>query len=218
MLYPFPPYFLFPLDSMPEGGMLFYWEQHYSLRGRTHMHTWFILFTGGEKTVAQFLIDMHITLNVYMLALKSWEVEHSHSVFVKLFPPPNIYMPVPSNFSGLYVEPACQNKEQAIVTLKTELTGKRKFARKFLFGMPASWIDGNQITPDARAIINARFSGLQDVFSEENTEFPYVWMKRNRYIDGSLHSELNPTNFWPIREYIVRQRLVKHLPPRSSFT
>lgn len=196
--------------------MLFYWEQHYSLRGRHHMHTWFVLFTGGEKTVAQFLIDMHISLGVYMLALKSWEVEHTHSVFVKLFPPPNIYMPVPSNLSGLYIEPACESKELATVTLKTELSGKRKFARKFLFGMPASWIDGNQLTPDARAIINARFSGLQDIFSEENEEFPYVWMKRNRYVDGSLHSELNPTNFWPIREYIVRQRLVKHLPPRSA--
>lgn len=198
--------------------MLFYWEQQFSLRGRRHQHSWFILFTGGEKSVAQFLIDMHISLTTYMLAIKSWEVEHGYSWFVKLFPPPWIYMPVPSIMSGLYIEPACASKDVAIVSMKTEQTGKKKFARKYLFGSPASWIDGNQLTPDGRAIINSRFSALADLFSEENTEWPYVWMKWNRYIDGSLHSALNPTNFWPIREYIVRHKLVKHRPPLANRT
>lgn len=218
MLYPTPPFVPFPLTTMPEGGMLFYWEQHYSLRDRHHMHTWFVLFTGGEKTVAQFLIDMRISLDNYMLALKSWDVTHGYNMFVKLFPPPWTYMPVPVVLNGLYIEPAAQSKDVGIVSMKTEQSGKKKFARKFLFGMPESWVDGNRITPDGRAIINARFSALKDIFSEENEEWPYVWMKWNRYVDGSLHSALNPTNFWPIREYIVREKLVKHYPPRASRT
>lgn len=207
-----------PLLALPEGGMLFYWEQHFTLRGRNHQHTWFILFTGGEKTVPQFLIDMHLSLTTYMLAIKSWEVEHGFAWFVQLFPPPYIVAPIPSIMSGLYPEPAAQSKDVAYVTMKTEQSGKRRFSRKFLFGSPASWIDGNQLTPDGRAIINSRFSALKDLFSEENEEFPYVWMKYDRWIDGVLRSPLNPANFWPIKDYIVRQRLVKHLPPRSERT
>lgn len=210
------PDFLPVLPSVPEGGMLFYLETEALLRGRRHQNTFWMTFNGGEKTVFNFFQD--ITLNVInrLAVLQSWDVQYFGYWFVKLFPPPYVIMFVPYPIFGFWTEPACQNKELACVNFWTEQQGHRGRARKFLFGMPASWIEGTDLNAEGSTRIYSHMATWEQLFMIETEESGYTMGLMHRYVDGSYHSPLNPINYWPFNRFRIRWPLVKHMHYAAS--
>jgi hypothetical protein len=208
--------FLPVLPSVPEGGMLYYLQTECTLRGRRHQNTFFMLFTGGEKSVPQFYADNTTTIMHRLLLMQSWEVFMYGYTFVKLFPPPYVIQFFPVLLPGFWFEPAAENKHLAIMSAKTEQSGHKSRGRKFLFGMPASWVSGNQLTNAAMASMSSRIDTWNQLYTPSYPDWPYVMGLSHRYVNGVYHSPLNPINFWPYERMYLNQRLVKHRHPKRS--
>lgn len=208
--------FLPVLPNVPETGMLYYLQTECLLRGRRHQNTFWLRFVGGEKTVFQFFQDNTLTIMNRILLCQSWDVQMLGYWFVKVFPPPYVIMFVPYPLFGFYTEPACENKQLAIASLYTELRGRKNRGRKFIFGMPASWVTGNQLTPEGVEIINSRFMTFTQLYHPDYEEWPYTWGLMHRYVDGSYHSPLNPLNYAEFRHHVIRTALVKHRHVKRS--
>jgi hypothetical protein len=208
--------FLPILPSVPEGGMIYYLQTSCTLRGRAHQNTFFLTFNGGEKSVAQFFSDNTQTIMLRLLLMQSWDVFMLGYWFVKLFPPPYVIQFVPFPQFGFWAEPAAPSKDLAIVSMKTEQTGPKSRGRKFLFGLPATWVDGNQLTTDAVERIASRVSTWEQLYHPDYTDWPYTMGLMHRYVDGVKHSPLVPFNYWPFERMLVRVQLVKHRHVRRS--
>lgn len=196
--------------------MIYYLQSEAMLRGRTHQNTWFCTFNGGEKSVFDFFRDQTQEVINRVALLQSWDVQYFGYWFVKLFPPPYVIQFFPYPIFGFQTETATENKNLAIVSFKTAQQGPRSWMRKFLFGLPASWIDGDKVTEFAHLQIFARLSVWEQQWHTDYTAWPYTMGKMNRYIDGSYRSPLNPINYWPLDRMIVRKRLVKHRHAKRS--
>lgn len=198
------------LPDVPGGGMIYYLQTQASLRGRTHQNTFWMTFNGGEKSVFDFFVEMNRNVMFPLAGMQSWEVFTYGYFFVKVFPPPYVIQFIPLLLPGFWVEPACLNKELAVINLWTEQSGPKSRARKYLFGMPASWIDGPRLTPDGGSHIFGYSQIWYDLFMSNNPDSPYTMGLMHRYVDGSYHSPLNPINYWPFNRFQVRTALVKH--------
>lgn len=210
------PDYLPVLPEVPEGGMLYYLQLESLLRGRRHQNTFFMTFNGGEKTVFDFFHDMTFNVANRVLAMQSWDVHMLGYLFVKLFPPPYVIMFIPYPFFGFWTEPACENKELVTISCKTEQSGPKSRGRKFLFGVPASWIDGPRLTGEGLERVDSHVQTWQQLFAGHGGESSYTMGLMHRYVDGSYHSPLNPINYWPYERWLVRRDLVQHKHPRAS--
>lgn len=203
------------LDGVPEGGMIYYLQFEYTLRGRHHQNTFFCTFNGGEKSVFDFFRDQHREIAFRLAAMQSWEVLQLGYWFVRLFPLPYVVMFVPTALPGFWLEPAAPNKDTAIWSFETVQRGYKRWGRKFLFGMPASWIDNGRLTPEGWLRMAGHTSSWGQLWHTDYTEWPYTMGKMNRYHDGSYRSPLIPTNYWPLDRYYMRNNLVKHRHPNG---
>lgn len=198
------------LDAVPAGGMIYYLEFESRLRGRRHQNTFFCTFNGGEKEVQQFFRDQQLEIGLRLAQMQSYEVFQIGFTFVKLFPPPYVVMFIPTAYFGLKLEPAAPNKDTAIWSFETVQSGYKRWGRKFLFGMPASWIDGHRLTPQGWLNMAAVTSSWGQMWHTDYEEWPYTMGKMNRYHNGTKRSPLNPINYWPLDRYYMRNRLVAH--------
>lgn len=204
------------LASVPPDGMIYYLQFESTLRGRRHQNTFFCTFNGGDKSVFDFFRDQQLEIGLRLASMQSWEVFQVGFLFVKLFPPPYVVMFIPTAYFGLWLEPAARNQDTAIWSFETVQSGYKRWGRKFLYGMPASWIDGDKLTPDGWLHMAARTSTWGQLWHTDYTDWPYTMGKMNRYHNGSYHSPLNPINYWPLDRYYMRNRLVKHRHPKRS--
>lgn len=203
------------LDSVPSGGMVYYLQFDSLLRGRHHQNTFFCTFNGGEKTVLEFFQDQHREIAFRLVAMQSWDVFQVGYMFVRLFPPPYVIMYIPTALPGFHIEPAAPNKVLAIAKFQTEQTGRKRHFRKYLFGMPASWIEEDRLNDEGRTRIISHVSSWGQLWHTDYTEWPYTMGKMNRWVNRVLHSPLNPINYWPLDRWQVDAKLVKHLHPRA---
>jgi hypothetical protein len=201
------------LPSVPEGGMIYYLQTHCFLRGRVHQNSFFCTFNGGEKEVPAFFNDQNTEIMLRLLLLQSWDVFMVGYWFVKLFPPPYVVQFAPFPQFGFWPEDAAPSKALGHVSFQTAQTGRRRFMRKYLFGLPASWIDGEYLTPEAHLRVFARLSAWEQMWHTDYTDWPYTMGKMNRYIDGSYRSPLNPINYWPLDRMNIKKRLMRHYHP-----
>lgn len=204
------------LPNVPPEGMLYYLQTENLLRGRRHQNTFFMAFLGGEKSVFDFFRDNTFNVVNRVLANQSWEVQCIGYWFVKLFPLPYVIQFIPYPFFGFWLEPACENKELAIVSRKTEQQGRKSRGRMFHFGAPASWIEDGKLNGEGLNRLNDHTQTWQQLFTEPDGESEYRMMMVHRYVNGSYHSPLNPINWWPVEKFQVRPYLVKHRNPRAS--
>lgn len=203
------------LGVVPAEGMIYYLQVESLLRGRRHQNTFFCTFNGGEKSVFDFFRDQQLEVAGRLLTMQSYEVFQIGYLFVKLFPPPYVVMFIPTGFVGQHFEAAAPNKDTAIWSFETVQSGYKRWGRKFLFGMPASWIDGHRLTPDGWLHMAARTSTWGQLWHSDYVEWPYTMGKMNRYHNGSYRSPLNPINYWPLDRYYMRQNLVAHRHPNG---
>src|SRR5215212_9109146 len=152
-------------SNVPEGGMIFRVQMECLYAGHRRQHLYTCTFNGGEKTWTQFLLDISTTLCTYTIFERSWEVQMLGWVYMELFPNPLRVFPVPFPISGFHVEPACPPSDIATVSLYTNEGGRKSRGRKFLFGLPASWIEGRTVSAYGTGRIWTRFSSLADIFS-----------------------------------------------------
>lgn len=203
------------LSEVPEGGMLYYLQFESSLRGRRHQNTFFCTFNGGQKSVFDFFRDQQLEIGLRLASMQSWEVFQLGFLFVKLFPLPWVIQFIPTGYFGLEIEPAAPNKDTAIFSFETVQHGYKRWGRKFLFGMPASWIDGGSLTPEGWLKMAGRTSAWGQLWHTDYEQWPYTMGKMNRYHDGQYRSPLIPTNYWPLDRYYMRNYLVKHRHPNG---
>lgn len=203
------------LAVVPPEGMIYYLQFESTLRGRRHQNTFFCTFNGGDKEVFQFFRDQQLEVGLRLASMQSWEVFQLGFLFVKLFPPPYVVMFIPTGYFGLHLEPAAPNKDTAIWSFETVQSGYKRWGRKFLYGMPASWIDGKSLTAQGWLNMAARTSTWGQLWHTDYTEWPYTMGKMNRYHNGSYHSPLNPINYWPLDRYYMRSNLVVHRHPNG---
>jgi hypothetical protein len=198
------------LPEVPEGGMIYYLETLARLRGRNHSNTFFCTFNGGEKTVPSFFNDMNQEIAMRLLSMQSWDVFMVGYWFIKLFPPPYVIFFAPWPMFGLHAEPAAPSKSLAIVSYKTVERGPRGRGRKFLFGLPESFVTGDSLNPSGYEYLSARVSAWAQMWHTDYTDWPYTMGLMHRYVNGSKRSPLIPTNYWPQDKMLVKQNLVKH--------
>jgi hypothetical protein len=203
------------LEIIPPQGMLYYLQFESTLRGRRHQNTFFMSIKNGDRSVFDFFRDQQLNVGLKLAAMQSWEVFQLGFLFVKLFPPPYVVMFIPTGFFGLWTEPAAQNKDTAIWSFETVQTGYKRWGRKFLYGMPASWIDGKRLTPEGWLRLSGHTSTWGQLFADTNEESQYSMGKMNRFHNGSYRSPLNPINYWPLNRYYMRQNLVTHRHPNG---
>lgn len=196
-------------SNLPEGGSIFRVTINASYAGRTRQHKYVCTWNGGEKTWTQFLLDISTTLVTYTMFDRSADVLTLFWFYEELFPNPVRAFPVPWPLNGFWFEPPVSPSKIAVVSLNTGLPGPKNRGRKFLFGLPESFVEGNYLTPIAVERLSARFSSLAEQFSEENTEWPYTWGVFHRYVGGVKLLPF-PTNYWPWKNMIVKSRLVNH--------
>lgn len=196
--------------------MLFYLQTESLLRGRRHQNTFFMSFRGGQKSVFDFFRDITFNVPNRVLANQSWEVQMLGYLFVKLFPPPYVIMFIPYPFFGFHLEPAARNQDLAIISAKTEQRGAKSRGRKFHFGMPASWIDGDRLTGEGLDRLNAHTQTWEQLFAGTNGESEYSMGLMHRYVNGQYHSPLNPINYWPYERFTIKRDLVKHRHVKRS--
>lgn len=210
------PDYLPVLDSVPPGGMIYYLQFESQLRGRRHQNTFFCTFNGGDKSVFDFFRDQQLEIGLRLASMQSWDCFQVGFLFVKLFPPPYVVMFIPTAYPGLWLEPAAPNSVSAIWSCETKQSGRKRWMRKFLFGMPASWIDGDHLNGEGLIRMSGRTSAWGQLWHEDYTDWPYTMGKMNRYHNGSYRSPLVPTNYWPLDRYYMRDYLVKHRHVRRS--
>jgi hypothetical protein len=203
------------LAEVPPGGMIYYLQFESTLRGRRHQNTFFCTFNGGEKSVFDFFRDQQLEIGLRLASMQSWEVFQVGYLFVKLFPPPYVVMFIPTAYFGLWLEPAAQNKDTAIWSFETVQQGYKRWGRKFLFGMPASWVDGKGLTEDGWLHMSARTSTWGQQWHTDYTDWPYTMGKMNRFHNGTYRTPLNPINYWPLDRYYMRSYLVQHRHPNG---
>lgn len=198
------------LEEIPSGGMMYYLQFESLFKGRRHQTTFWCTFNGGEKSVFDFFRDMHQNIAFRMAGMMSAEVFIIGYLFVKIFPPPYVIMPVPVAVPGFWLEPGCDLKEQTYLSFITEQSGYRRHGRKFLFGMPASWITNKRLNAEGHSRVFGMASTWEQLFHPDYTDFPYTMGKMDRYIGGVKHSPLVPFNYWPFIKMYVKGRLVQH--------
>lgn len=198
------------LEGIPEGGMLFYLEFNSLFKGRRHMTTFFCTFNGGVKSVSEFFQDIHQNIAFRLVGMQSWDVFQFGYTFVKLWPLPWVIMPIPTFVPGFWPEPGCDLKEQAYVSFHTEQTGYKRYGRKFIFGMPASWINGDRLNAEGMSRIYGMSATWTTIFHPDYLDFPYTMGKMNRYIGGVKRSPLLLINYWPFIEQRLKPNLVQH--------
>jgi hypothetical protein len=204
------------LEIIPPQGMLYYLQFESTLRGRRHQNTFFCSIKNGDRSVFDFFRDQQLNIGLKLAAMQSWEVFQIGFLFVKLFPPPYVVMFIPTAYFGLWLEPAAPNKASAIFSYETVQSGRKRWGRKLLFGMPASWIDGDRLTPEGWLRMAGHTSTWGQLFADTNEESQYSMGKMNRYINHQYHSPLNPINYWPLNRYYMRNYLVKHRHAKRS--
>jgi hypothetical protein len=198
------------LTEVPSGGMIYYLQFESSLRGRRHQNTFFCTFNGGDKSVFDFFRDQQLGIGLRLANMQSWEVFQYGFTFVKLFPLPYVIMFIPTAYPGMNFEAAVPNSTLACVSFETLQTGRKRWMRKFLFGLPVSWVDGNHLSSEGGTGIFGMTSAWEQLWHPDYEEWPYTMGKMNRYINRSYHSPLNPINYWPLDRMHIRNNLVKH--------
>lgn len=198
------------LDTVPSGGMIYYLQFESVFRGRRHNSSFFCTFNGGEKSVFDFFRDMTQNIAWHMAGYQSYQCYQFGYWFVKLFPLPFVVMFIPTSLPGFWLEEGCDVKQQAYVSFHTQQTGYKRYGRKFLYGLPASFIEGDRLTIDGANHIYGQTAPWTTIWHPDYTAFPYTMGKMNRYIDRQYRSPLNPTNYWPFVEQFIGPRLVQH--------
>lgn len=107
---------------------------------------------------------------------------------------------------GAVNSPTVHHALKAVVSLRTGLLGRSMRGRKFLGGMPQSYVDGRRLNQAGKLAVDLEWGLINEVYRPDNLINDITWGILHRYVGGALIEPL-PFNFTPFIQAVPRWRL-----------
>lgn len=192
-----------------EYGLMFWWDVHYWLRGRHHMHRFTFASRPNDWDYQKLFTELTVQLNGRIMRHRSNMAVNLLNIYTELWPVPGNVIPIPTIIPGDRFAHSAPNSVAAVMKMRTGLPGRMNRGRKFLVGIPEEDWNGMFLKPDVMREISITWRALEQIYSPDFDEYPLQWGVLHRYVNGSRRLPII-TNFWPFTNLSLNARRMRH--------